>query len=213
MPPFHKILATSAICLAALGVNSCQTVEQRMISELSESMGDFDANSLYAAYVKQYNGVSARRLRKAAADAATMRICISGGLREMEAEYLPLGDDEVAAVRKILAEIEEAPPLDFNTWLFEEYDSYYAPLPSVPLYWCAMEFLAADGRVLHTSYELGSDEMGDAAKADEYRTKAYGPDLLLPEASRKLWKSLPFHARTKARHRELLKKSLSTLPF
>lgn len=187
-----------------MGVNSCQTVEQRMISELSESMGDFDADSLYAAYVKQYNGESARRLRKAAADAATMRICISGGLREMEAEYLPLADDEAAAVREVLAEIEEAPPLDFNTWLLEQYDSYCGPQPSAPLYWCAMEFVAADDSVLHTFYGFSS-EMGDAAKADEYRTKAHGPDLLLPEASRKHWKSLPFHARTKARLRELYK--------
>ena len=204
MPTIPRILATTALCLAAMGVNSCQTVEQRMISELSESMGDFDADSLYAAYVKQYNGESARRLRKAAADAATMRICISGGLREMEAEYLPLADDEAAAVREVLAEIEEAPPLDFNTWLLEQYDSYCGPQPSAPLYWCAMEFVAADDSVLHTFYGFSS-EMGDAAKADEYRTKAHGPDLLLPEASRKHWKSLPFHARTKARLRELYK--------
>ena len=98
---FPKILTTTALCLAAMGVNSCQTVEQRTISELSESMGDFYADSLYAAYVKQYNGESARRLRKAAADAAMIRICVGGGNIEME--YYPLADDEVAAVRKILA--------------------------------------------------------------------------------------------------------------
>ncbi len=202
---FSRILTTTALCLAAVGLSSCQTVEQRMISEISDREANFDAEARYASYVQRCDGEFARQLRKAAADAATMRICISGGLREMEAEYLPLADDEVAAVRKILAEIEEAPPLDFNTWLLEQYDSYCGPLPSAPLYWCAMEFLAADGRVLHTFYEFGSDEMGDAAKADEYRTKAHGPDLLLPEASRKLWKSLPFHARTMARLRELHK--------
>ena len=100
------------------------------------------------------------------------------------------------------AEIEEAPPLDFNTWLLERYDSYCGPQPSAPLYGCAMEFVAADGSVLHTFYGFSS-EMGDAAKADEYRTKAHGPDLLLPEESRKRWKSIPFHARVDARIHEL----------
>ena len=203
-PPFLKILTSAALSLAAMGVNSCQTVEQRMISEISDREANFDAEARYASYVQRCDGEFARQLRKAAADAATMRICISGGLRKMEAEYLPLADDEVADVRKILAEIEEAPPLDFNTWLLERYDSYCGPQPSAPLYWCAMEFVAADGSVLHTFYGFSS-EMGDAAKADEYRTKAHCPDLLLPEASRKHWKSLPFHARTKARLRELYK--------
>ena len=199
-----RILATTALCLAAMGLNSCQTVEQRMISEISDREANFDAEARYASYVQRCDGEFARQLRKAAADAATMRICISGGLREMEAEYLPLADDEVAAVRKILAEIEEAPPLDFNTWLLEQYDSYCGPLPSAPLYWCAMEFVAADGSVLYTFDGFSSEsEMGDAAKADEYRTKAHGPDLLLPEESRKRWKSLPFHARVDARLHEL----------
>ena len=202
MPSIPRIFATSALCLAALGVNSCQTVEQRMISEISDREANFDAEARYASYVQRCDGEFARQLRKAAADAATMRIRISGGLREMEAEYLPLADDEVAAVRKILAEIEEAPPLDFNTWLLERYDSYCGPQPSAPLYWCAMEFVAADGSVLHTFYGFSS-EMGDAAKADEYRTKAHGPNLLLPEESRKRWKSLPFHARVDARIHEL----------
>ena len=202
MTIFRKIFATTALCLAAVGLNSCQTVEQRMISEISDREANFDAEARYASYVQRCDGEFARQLRKAAADAATMRICISGGLREMEAEYLPLADDEVAAVRKILAEIEEAPPLDFNTWLLERYDSYCGPQPSAPLYWSAMEFVAADGSVLHTFYGFSS-EMGDAAKADEYRTKAHGPNLLLPEESRKRWKSLPFHACVDARIHEL----------
>ena len=202
IPTISKILTTCALCLAAVGLSCCQTVEQRMISEISDREANFDAEARYASYVQRSDGKFARQLRKAAADAATMRICIRGGLRKMEAEYLPLSDDEVAAVREILAEIEEVPSLDFNTWLLERYDSYCGPQPSASLYWCAMEFVAADGSVLHTFYGFSS-EMGDAAKADEYRTKAHGPDLLLPEESRKRWKSLPFHARVDARIHEL----------
>ena len=201
----RSIFSLLLAALCAVSLESCQTVEQRMIAEISDREANFDAEARYASYVQRCDGEFARQLRKAAADAATMRICISGGLRKMEAEYLPLADDEVAAVRKILAEIEEAPPLDFNTWLLEQYDSYCGPQPSAPLYWCAMEFLAADGSVLYTFYGFSS-EMGDAAKADEYRTKAHGPDLLLPEASRKHWKSLPFHARVDARIHELYRK-------
>ena len=199
---FRKILATTALCLAAMGLSSCQTVEQRLISEISDREANFDAEARYASYVQRCDGEFARQLRKAAADAATMRICISGGLRKMEAEYLPLADDEVAAVRKILAEIEEAPPLDFNTWLLEQYDSYCGPQPSAPLYWCAMEFVAADGSVLHTFYGFSS-EMGDAAKADEYRTQVHGTEFMLPVANRKRWVALPFHSRADARIKEL----------
>ena len=201
----RSIFSLLLAALCAVSLESCRTVEQRMISEISDREANFDAEARYASYVQRCDGEFARQLRKAAADAATMRICISGGLRKMEAEYLPLADDEVAAVRKILAEIEEAPPLDFNTWLLEQYDSYCGPQPSAPLYWCAMEFVAADGSVLHTFYGFSS-EMGDAAKADEYRTKAHGPDLMLPEAIRKRWKSLPFHARVDARIHELYRK-------
>ena len=202
IPTISKILTTCALCLAAVGLSCCQTVEQRMISEISDREANFDAEARYASYVQRCDGEFARQLRKAAEEADTMRIRISGGLRKMEAEYLPLSDDEVAAVREILAEIEEVPSLDFNTWLLERYDSYCGPQPSASLYWCAMEFVAADGSVLHTFYGFSS-EMGDAAKADEYRTKAHGPDLLLPEESRKRWKSLPFHARVDARIHEL----------
>ncbi|MGN0868917.1 MAG: hypothetical protein ACI4O9_05270 [Akkermansia sp.] len=197
MPPFRKILATTALCLAAMGMNSCQTVEQRMISEITERERNFDAEARYSAYIQQRNGSRAQKLRKAAEEAATMRICISGGLG-MEAEYLPLTDDEVAAVREILAEIEEVPPRYFNAWLLSTYDSYCLPQPSPPLFWCVMEFVAADGSVLHTFYDIES-EMGDTAKAEEYRTKEYSPDLMLPEASRKRWEALPFHARLDAR--------------
>ena len=201
-PPFRKIMTTTALCLAAVGLNSCQTVEQRMISELSESMGDFDADSLYAAYVKQYNGESARRLRKAAADAAMIRICVGGGNIEME--YYPLADDEAAAVREVLAEIEEAPALNYSTWLEEQHDQRFGPQPFSPLYWCTMEFVADDGHVLHTFYGFDSD-LGDVSKAAEYRTNAYRPAYMLPAVSLNRWKSLPFHARTKARLRELHK--------
>lgn len=64
--------------------------------------------------------------------------------------------------------------------------------------------LQDDGHVLHTFYGFNSD-LGDVSKAAEYRTNAYRPSYMLPAASLNRWKSLPLHARTDARLRELHK--------
>lgn len=200
------------LLLAMLSLTGCQWLEeQRMVAELSEHLNGFDAEAAYAAYLKSH-GEEARKLREAAAAAVTMRIHITGhvpieivgssaGSTEID-EYLPLTEDEVKEVREILAGLAETPPLDFDLWLLNKYDSYFGPQPAPPPFWDIMESVSADGKVLAT---FGSYDSlyGDAAKAEEYRTKRYRPTYMLPTADVARWKALPFIKRADARMREL----------
>lgn len=200
------------LLLATLSLTGCYwSNEQRMVAELSEHLRNFDAEAAYAAYLKSH-GEDARKLREAATAAATMRIHITGrariemvgrssGLTEID-EYLPLTEDEVKEVRAILAGLEETPAHDFDLWLLNKYDSYFGPQPAPPPFWDIMEFVSADGKVLAT---FGSYDSlyGDAAKAEEYRTKRYRPTYMLPTADVPRWKALPFIKRAGARINEL----------
>lgn len=200
------------LLLTTLSLTGCYwSDEQRMVAELSEHLRSFDAEAAYAAYLKSH-GEEARKLREAAATAATMRIHITGhvpieivgssaGSTEID-EYLPLTEDEVKEVRAILAGLEETPPHDFDLWLLNKYDSYFGPQPAPPPFWDIMEFVSADGKVLATFGSYAS-LYGDAAKAEEYRTKRYRPTYMLPTADVARWKALPFIKRADARMREL----------
>ena len=200
------------LLLSMLSLTGCQWLEeQRMVAELSEHLNGFDAEAAYPAYLKSH-GKSARQLRDAAAAAATMRIHISGdvcieivgsstGPTKVD-EYLPLTEDEVKEVREILAGLAETPPRDFHLWLLNKYDSYFGPQPAPPPFWDIMEFVSADGKVLATFGSYAS-LYGDAAKAEEYRTKRYRPTYMLPTADVARWKALPFIKRADARMREL----------
>ena len=200
------------LLLTTLSLTGCYwSDEQRMVAELSEHLRSFDAEAAYAAYLKSH-GEEARKLREAAADAATMRIHITGhvpieiagssaGSTEID-EYLPLTEDEVKEVREILAGLEQTPALDFDLWLLNKYDSYFGPQPAPPPFWDIMEFVSADGKVLATFGSYAS-LYGDAAKAEEYRTKRYRPTYMLPTADVARWKALPFIKRADVRMREL----------
>ena len=200
------------LLLTTLSLTGCYwSDEQRMVAELSEHLRSFDAEAAYAAYLKSL-GEEARKLREAAAAAATMRIHITGhvpieivgssaGSTEID-EYLPLTEDEVKEVRAILAGLEQIPALDFDLWLLNKYDSYFGPQPAPPPFWDIMEFVSADGKVLATFGSYGS-LYGDAAKAEEYRTKRYRPTYMLPTADVARWKALPFIKRANIRMVEL----------
>ena len=207
-----KMKRLIVLVLAMLSLTGCQWLEeQRMVAELSEHLNGFDAEAAYAAYLKSH-GEEARKLREAAAAAVTMRIHMSGdvcieivgsstGPTKVD-EYLPLTEDEVKEVREILAGLEETPAHDFDLWLLNKYDSYFGPQPAPPPFWDIMEFVSADGKVLATFGSYAS-LYGDAAKAEEYRTKRYRPTYMLPTADVARWKALPFIKRADARMREL----------
>lgn len=200
------------LLLTTLSLTGCYwSDEQRMVAELSEHLRSFDAEAAYAAYLKSH-GEEARKLREAAAAAATMRIHITGhgpieivgssaGSTEID-EYLPLTEDEVKEVREILAGLEQTPAHDFDLWLLNKYDSYFGPQPAPPPFWNIMEFVSADGKVLATFGSYAS-LYGDAAKAEEYRTKRYRPTYMLPTADVARWKAQPFIKRADARMVEL----------
>ncbi|MBQ8516016.1 MAG: hypothetical protein IJ498_00380 [Akkermansia sp.] len=195
--------------LCAVALTSCQTAEQQMVAALEEREKGFDAPARYADYLKRH-GEYARRLRKAAAEAATMRVHIKvyryPGRVE---EYLPLSDEEVKAAREILGEIEEAPARDFSLWLVEEYDSRFGPQPAPLPYSSELELVSADGRVLETYYSYDA-EMGDTAKAEEYRISRYRPGFMLLAAGLKRWNELDFIRRAGVRTQELYNETRTT---
>lgn len=187
--------------LAAAVLCSCQ--QQSMERALAAQKPGFQATEAYAAYVKKH-GERAEQLRRTAAKAATMRIHFTTGLMEVD-ECHPLTRKEVKAVREILAQIEETPAHDEKLWLTIEYDREFGPWPCAPFFWTTLEFVAADGHVVGEFYEFDS-EIGDTAKAEEYRGKRYCPVYMLPTDALQRWKALPFLRRTRDRKLELYKK-------
>ena len=193
--------------LAAAVLCSCQ--QQSMERELAAKIPGFQATEAYAAYVKKH-GERAEQLRRTAAKAATMRVHFTAGYMEVD-ECHPLTRNEVKAVREILAQIEETPAHDEKLWLTIKYDREFGPQPCAPFFWSTLdfwstlEFVAADGHVVGEFSEFDS-EMGDTAKAEEYRGKRYCPAYMLPTDALQRWKALPFLRRARDRELELYKK-------
>ena len=176
-----------------------------MVAELQAVNLNFDANARYDEYVETH-GDAAKKLREAAAEAATMRFHIYGGGGPFRAvdEYLPLTAGEVQAVREILAEIEETPPHDFSGWLEIQHADQFCPACVAPLYRKELEFVAASGEVLY-AYGDHDGPIGDEAKAEEYRTAVSRPNFMLPRASLARWKALPCFKRASVRMEKLHK--------
>ena len=199
MMPMKKWVTVSAV-LACLGLTGCLlTAQQCMVAELVERVPDFDAEARYAAYLADH-GNSARQLREAASEAASMRIYIHG-YGDVK-EYLPLTEDEVQAVKTLLAGVENTPPYGFELWLEMEYDLHLGPQPAPPPYWDCLEFVSAQGEVLHSFYGYDG-RMGDTSWSEEYRLNMYSPSYMLPGDGAVRWKSLPFMKRASDRMAEL----------
>lgn len=187
-----KKWVTVSVVLVCLGLTGClQTVSQQRVAELVERVPKFDADARYAAYLAEH-GDSARKLRKAAAEAVSIRIYIHG-YGDVK-EYLPLTEDEVQEVKAILAGVENTPTHDFELWLEMEYDLHLGPQPAPPPYWDCLEFVSAQGEVLHSFYGYDG-RMGDTARAEEYRLNRYSPSYMLPGDGAVRWNALPFRKR------------------
>lgn len=202
MTNLRPVLLVLLAALGVAGLNSCQI--QRMESELTQRDPDFDAKALYVKYREQH-GQRARKVRQAASSSVSMRVHIEGCLMKGINEYIPLTKKEVCAARKILSETEEVPPRDYRMWLKEEYDSVFGPQPSPPMFGTPLEFVSSNGKVSYYLY-LSDGLMGDAAKAEEYRTAEYRPGFMLPTASLARWNALPFHKKLKRREYQLYRR-------
>ena len=198
----YLLSSLCAVCLASVGC--IQTAEQRMITDLQKVDSRFDAEEIYAAYLKKH-GENAQRLRDAAAACATMRFRIhgGGGGYMVVDEYLPLSEGEVEEVRKFLAQIEETPARDFSNWLKIYHEYQICPVAAPPPYFIEFQFVSSTGDRLY--YFEGYDApIGDKAKAEEYRTALSRPYYMLPAESLRRWNEQDFLKRIKARHHELL---------
>lgn len=194
------------LALCAAGLSSCETAQHRMEREIAAALpgGDFRAAARYAAYVKGH-GEEAQALRNAAAQAAWMRLHIAPGTYKIKDTFLPLSTAEKQAVRQLLAQVEETPCHDFPMWLEERYAAYVTgPWPSPPLLWASLEFLSADGKVLHSFYDYDGG-IGDKKLEETYRTARFRPAFMLPTGALERWNKQPFLQRGKQKLDSLYK--------
>ena len=193
-----KIRNTGLIILAALSLSGCvETIQQRMISELEEADKGFDATKQYKEYLNNH-GKDAKKLRETAAQAANIQIHLHFYRKgEENGEIISLTEDEVKAVKEILAEIQQTPPNSFDMWLELEHFSQFVQF-SASSCWSVMEFVSADGAVLHT-FQF-NQMIGSTDREEEYKTaKGNKPYYMLPDASVKRWNDLHFHQRAENR--------------
>ncbi len=197
-----KCMMMGVLLLAGLVSGCMQTAEEKMIAELVKKDHRFDAQKQYERYVlgrEEYlDG-----LKKAALFAADMRVRLSLDFGK-EMEYMPLSQEEIAAVRKVFSALRNTPPRDFNMWLKEKHDSSFGPQPAACSYGVDLEFLASDGKVERTFYSVDEEQMGDKALAEQYRTATYRPSYMLPADLLQRWNALPFRSAAKKRMYELL---------
>lgn len=182
------------LVLCAAGLSSCETAPQRTEREIAAA--GFHAPECYQAY-RNKHGEQARKLREAAASASRMRLHITSECGKEKSAILPLTAEEVRAVREILSQIEETPCHDYRMWLEERFAAYVTgPWPSPPLLWASLEFLSADGKVLHSFYGYDGG-IGDKKLEETYRTARFRPAFMLPTGALERWNKQPFLQRGK----------------
>lgn len=189
-----------ACTLAAAVLAACASPEERMERELAESSARYASpHACYDSYV-QWHGIHARKLREAAAKAATMRIHVYLPGSDIS-EYIPLTAAETKEVKEILAKVEAPPAHDYPVWLREEYDHEFGPNPSPPPYFHLLQFLSSGGKVL---YEFEWENLdGDKALAETYRTEPHSPIHMVPTKELERWRALPCFQKARKRALEL----------
>lgn len=205
-PSLPRLFLLPALCAAAL--SSCESTQHRMEREIAAVIPAFHATARYQSYLSRH-GEEARRLREAAAGASSMRLHITSFYPKEESAILPLSAAEVRAVREILAQIEETPCWDYRMWLERQYASAVTgPWPSAPLCGSTMEFVAADGKVLHR-FDGYDSTIGDTARAASYQAARYRPTFMLPAPALERWNKQPFLRRSKRKLDEFYTKHTS----
>lgn len=197
-----KMRKIEFLLIAGLSLSGCtETIQQRMIAELEEADTTFDASSKYKEYL-QHHGEDAQKLREAAAQAATIRIRIhvyhyQGSIEET----ISLTEEEVKAVKEIMAEIQQTPPHSFDKWLEVEHFSQFVQM-SVSQCWSVMEFVSAEDTVLHT-FQF-NQMIGSTSREEAYKVgRELKPHYMLPDAALERWDSLNFINRAANRLNQL----------
>lgn len=203
LPRFFLLLT-----LCAGGLSSCETAQHRMEREIAAAIPAFHVQARYQSYLNRH-GEEARRLREAAAGASSMRLHITSFYPKEESAILPLSAAEARDVRELLAQIEETPCWDYQTWLEKTYaDAVTGPWPSAPLCQSTLEFVSSDGKVRHT-FDGYDSTIGDTAHAKAYQTDRYKPAFMLPSAALERWNKQPFLQRSKRKLDEFYTKHTS----
>lgn len=178
---FSLVLSVAVVALSVAGLTSCQNAE-------------------YADYTQRH-AARAQELRRAAAEAATMRVQFIPDFMEGEEVNLPLTKQEVQEVREIFSELEATPALDIRSW--QESCSVTASY----LFYTFFELQDKKGRRLDLIPLMSKEPIGDAAKAETYRHNAWGPRYMLPSETYRRWQELPLQRRIEATKNKMLRRA------
>ena len=139
MPIFHKILATTALCLAAMGVNSCQTVSAEEPTE--RYVRQMPYSPIRDAELEQSSREKLAALQSLARACKSVRVVIKWSLftgRILEGTEVPLTESEKAELLSLIGRIQPVKP---DLCAFVD-----------PAYALELEFTMADGSIKTTRF-------------------------------------------------------------
>lgn len=175
-------------------------VRSAMVAALSVAALTSCQNAEYVDYTQRH-AERAQDLRRAAAEAATMRVRLIPDCMPGKEVVLPLTRQEVQEVREIFSELEATPALDIRSW--QEAGGVSASY----LFYTFFELQDKDGRRIDMMSLMYKEPIGDAAKAETYRHNAWGPCYMLPSETYRRWKALPLQRRIKAAEDRMLRRT------
>ena len=139
MPPFQKILATTALCLAAAGVNSCQTVSAEEPTD--RYIRQMPYSPIRDAELEQSSREQLTALQSLARACKSVRVVIKWSLftgRILEGTEVPLTESEKAELLSLIGKIQPVKP-DLCACV-------------TPAYALELEFTMADGSIKTTPF-------------------------------------------------------------
>ena len=139
MPPFHKILATCALCLAAGGMNSCRTVSAEEPTD--QYIRQMPYSPIRGAELEQSGREQLTALQSLASSCKSVRVVIKWSLftgRILEGTEVPLTESEKAELLSLIGRIQPAKP-DLCACVD-------------PAYALELEFIMADGSIKTTPF-------------------------------------------------------------
>lgn len=174
-------MSIAVAALSVAGLTSCQNAE-------------------YADYAQRH-AERAQELRRAAAEAVTMRVRFIPDFMLGEEVDLPLTKQEVQEVRDIFSELEATPALDIRSWQLS------CGITASYLFYTLLELQDKEGRSLDMIPLMSREPIGDAAKAETYRHSTWGPRYMLPSETYRRWQELPLQRRIKATEEKMRRRA------
>lgn len=188
---FSLVRSAMVVALSVAALTSCQLIK---------SEEEWSLEKKYATYTQRH-AERAQELRRAAAEAATMRVRFNPDFMPGEEVVLPLTEQEVQELREIFSELEATPALDIRSWQLS------CGTTASFLFYTYFELQDKEGDCIDIIPLMSQEPIGDAAKAEIYRHNAWGPRYMLPSATYRRWQELPLQRRIKAAKDKMLRRA------